>query len=358
MKNYKTFLSLIFMIALQCIMPLHMFDDNKIIIRDHGYEITSLYQLFIELPQKYDEESVNSIIDRINLVPPNIIDSLIGKKEKIRLINGKLTDEPEYEYLKGQIPRGWESTGCTWDDVPGIGGNPIIVRIGCSGSDKTHSSLCLELHEISHRVDSLFPRKISETYNFKLIWKEEAKSLFGNNIYFIKNCDEYFAECYTMYLLNKNTRRHLKKNAPKTYDFFSNDPVFNYLLKPDLSVFRLNNKKLCSAVYKNRTYTDYQSIMPHSKFTSSDDIYIGFALTNYGPPTNKAIKICLWVDGKLVFKTYEDSMAQGEIRRFWNINIGKLSPNKHSIIYEVDTNYSVSEENENNNWAEVVIYVD
>ena len=85
-----------------------------------------------------------------------------------------------------------------------------------------------------------------------------------------------------------------------------------------MSVFRLNDKKLYSAVYK----------------------------------------ICLWADGKLVFKTYENSMAQGKIRRFWNIKIGKLSPSKHSIIYEVDTNYGVSEENENNNWAEVVIYVD
>lgn len=357
MKNYKTFLSLILMIALQCVIPLNMFDEVKIAKSNYESETTSLTNIFIELPEKYNEKEVNQIIDRINLVPPRIIDNLIGKKEKMRLINGKLTDEPEYEYLKGQVPRGWENTGCTWDDVPGIAGNPIVVRIDCSNSNTTHSSTCLELHEISHRTDTLFKHKISETSNFKSIWKQEAPKLFKNNPYFINNPDEYFAESYAMYLLNEKTRKLLEKDAPLTYRFFLNDSSFNHLQKSDLSLYRFDDKKLCGSIYKNKEYKDYESIEADSEFTSTDNIYIGFAVTNYGLPTVKPIKICLWVDGKLIFRAYENPMGQGHIRRLWNIKIGKLTPGKHSIIYEADSNYLISEENENNNWAQINIEV-
>ncbi|WP_458259920.1 anthrax toxin lethal factor-related metalloendopeptidase, partial [Staphylococcus hominis] len=61
-----------------------------------------------------------------------ILYSLYKNNVHIKLINFPITYLSEYSYLRGQIPRGWEGTGYTWDYVPGIGGNPVVARIGYS----------------------------------------------------------------------------------------------------------------------------------------------------------------------------------------------------------------------------------
>jgi len=357
-KSKKTFLSYMLLIAIQCMAPLGLFDAP---LSPPGYrsEFISLNRIFVNLPnEEYDVEKVNSIIDRISVFPPKLIDRLIAKNEKMKLINGRLTDEPEYEYLKGKTPRGWEDTGCTWDDVPGIGGNPIVVRIeSCGGRDKSHSSVCLELHEVAHRINAIESTRISDGYDFKKLWKAEAPILFENNQYFIDHCNEYFAECYSMYLFDEDTKAALKKNAPLTYEFFSQD-FFNALPKPDLSVYRFGGTKICGGIYKNKIYDSYSDIVTDAYFKSSDHLYIAFAATNYGQSTNKPLRLSLWVDGKQIFFTYKGPIKSGQICRFWNISIGKLSPGVHSIIYEVDSNYGVSETDENNNWTEYKIEVE
>lgn len=358
MKNSKAFLSYALIFAIQCVMPLNMFSHPINFTPKYKSELVSLASIFVSLPsENYDVKKADSIIDRISVFPPKLIDRLIAKGEKMKLINGLLTDEPEYQYLKGKIPKGWEDTGCTWDDVPGVGGNPIIVRIDSSGSDKSHSSICLELHEISHRINALDNVRISDSANFKKLWKAEAPILFKKTPYFIENSNEYFAECYSMYLFNENTRANLKKNAPLTYEFFSQD-FFNPLPKPDLSVYRFEGTKICGGLYKNKKYDSYSDIVTDAYFKSSDDIYIAFAATNYGQSTNTSLKLSLWVDGKQIFNAYQDHIKEGYIFRLWNISIGKLSPGTHSIIYEVDTNFNISETDENNNWIEYKIEVE
>jgi hypothetical protein len=257
-------------------------------------DMIPLTSIFVELPKEpYDIDKTRLIMDNLTLFPPKLIDNLIAKGEKMRLITGRLTDEPEYEHLRGKIPKGWEDTGCTWDDVPGIGGNPIVVRIDSCGSNLEHSSVCLELHE----------------------------------------------------------------KAPLTYEFFSQE-MYNPIDKPDLSVYRFGGTRICGGLYKNKTYDSYSEIVKESYFKSTDDIYIAFAATNYGKSTDKTLKLSLWVDGKLVFETYQGPIKEGYICRLWNIKIGKLSPGTHTIIYEVDSNYRISEANENNNWAQYKIFVE
>lgn len=352
------FMSCILIASLQCMMPLGLFDIPACPPPTYESDIIPLASIFVDLPDEpYDADKVSSIMEKISYFPPKLIDKLIAKGEKMRLINGCLTDEPEYQYLKGKIPRGWEDTGFTWDDVPGVGGNPIVVRIDCCGSSSTHSSVCLELHEIAHRIDTLNTLNTSNTFAFRKIWKSEAPVLFKDNPYFIEHCNEYFAECYAMYLCCDDTRTELMEKAPLTYQFFSQD-LYNPLLKPDLSVYEFGSSKICGGLYKNKKYSSYNKIAKESYFKSTDDIYIGFAAINYGKTTDKPFKISLWVDGEPFFETYQGPIKEGHICRLWNIKIGKLTPGTHTIIYEADSNYGISEANENNNWAEYKIVVE
>ncbi len=183
----------------------------------------TLIKLFVELPEdEYDTVEAGNMIDNIRHVPENYIEMMIEDGTRIRLINNPLTDEPEYTYLRGVVPRGWEATGRTWDDVPGAGGELIVARIGYSYSSEFHGSHNLELHEIGHQVDDVVFAQYgadSTTSLFAKLTDEEA-DLFSGPYY--EYDEEFFAEAFTMYYLNDNTQRELKQKAPKVYDFFKN----------------------------------------------------------------------------------------------------------------------------------------
>jgi hypothetical protein len=117
------------------------------------------------------------------------------------------------------LPRGWEGTGKTWDDVPGVSGNPIAIRIGYSEPGKGHGAVNLELHETAHTVDSYLFNAVSSTKEFKDIWKKEANDLFGDNSYFLSYCDEYFAEAFAMFYLDNDHKFELSNRAPLTFKF-------------------------------------------------------------------------------------------------------------------------------------------
>lgn len=185
---------------------------------------------FFLLPKKnpYDLLEANKMQDRVMKISPRILGNIYNAGVRIKFCNCPITDEPEYAHLKGQVPRGWEYTGKTWDHVPGAGGTETpIARIGYSNpSFKTGHSACnLELHELAHTIDNYisggyygYEYAISETSNFKKIWKSEVRKLLDDS-YYIDNVDEYFAETFAMYYLGDKTRGLLLKKAPKTHDF-------------------------------------------------------------------------------------------------------------------------------------------
>lgn len=183
---------------------------------------TSLQQLnqIILLPKSlFDEKEAASIINRIGHLPGPLLNSINEKNINLKLFTGKLTDNQTARYLAGQIPRGYHSQ-TTWDEVPGIGGSKVVlVKIGSSEKGKGHGSVNLELHELSHSIDSLVFQNISKDKEFQLIWEEERGKLFPGNSYFILHAEEYFAETFAMYYLNKETNDQLKNLAPQTYDF-------------------------------------------------------------------------------------------------------------------------------------------
>ncbi|WP_238533119.1 anthrax toxin lethal factor-related metalloendopeptidase [Bacillus methanolicus] len=168
-----------------------------------------------------NDPDVKMIKSRLSKLPVSMLEKMKTTGIKIKLIDGPITSLPEFSYLKGQVPRGWEKTNKTWDDVPGIGGTETVaIRIGYSDYGKGHGSVNLELHETAHSLDSIVYMRISATESFKKIWKSESLNLFGKNQYFKTYPEEYFAEAFAMYYLNDSTKSELKKKAPLTYTFF------------------------------------------------------------------------------------------------------------------------------------------
>lgn len=175
----------------------------------------------VVLPEEqYDEIEVKKILDRISRIYPRVLDNLLSRGVKIKLITSNITELPEYEYLKGKIPRGWEGTGKTWDDVPGVSGNPVAIKIGFSERGKGHGSINLELHETAHTIDGYILNMISKTKTFEDVWKSDVNSLFPQNSYFMQYPDEYFAETFAMFYLDNSSKYELSLKAPKTFKFF------------------------------------------------------------------------------------------------------------------------------------------
>ncbi|WP_435921353.1 anthrax toxin lethal factor-related metalloendopeptidase [Paenibacillus sp. DYY-L-2] len=172
------------------------------------------------LPQgDYKQSEADKMLDRLSQIPSTLLQGLKDQGVKIKLVNGKITDEPEFAQYKGVTPRGWENTGLTWDDVPGVSSNVVIVRIGYSNKGKGHNGQNLELHETFHAIDRLVLNNVSSSPEFLDVWKKEANNDYEGDGYVSVYSTEYFAETATLYFYSEKTRNHLKEAMPLTYDF-------------------------------------------------------------------------------------------------------------------------------------------
>ncbi len=188
--------------------------------------LIELEEIFFILPDSdYDYVEANNMKKRILNISPKILMSMYRADVKMKLVNGPITDEPELNYLRGVVPRGWEGTGMTWDDVPGAGGYEMpIARIGYSepGIWNNHDTINLELHELAHTVDNYISGDLSEPISFSeqfiSIWESEVEHVL-NYYYFIEYPEEYFAETFAMYYLSEDSKAKLKALAPMTYDY-------------------------------------------------------------------------------------------------------------------------------------------
>lgn len=178
-------------------------------------------QNLIILPKAlFDQNEAAAMINRIGSLPETLLNKMITQGIVVKLFTGKLTDNQTASYLSGQIPRGYQSQ-TTWDDVPGIGGSKVVlVKIGHSEKGQGHGSVNLELHELAHSIDRIVYQNVSQNMDFKLVWEQERGVLFPGNSYFILHPEEYFAETFAMFYLNNDTKDLLRKNAPKTFEFF------------------------------------------------------------------------------------------------------------------------------------------
>jgi len=187
---------------------------------------SSLLDQLVVLPTgSYNTKEASAMIERIEKIPAPILKTLSDKGVKIKLTNDIITNDPELTYLKGVTPRGWEGTGLTWDDVPGVSEKIVVVRIGYSKKGKGHSSYNLEIHETMHAVDRFVFNGVSDSADFKDVFNKEASVNYNKDGYISVYPAEYFAETASLYLYNNTTREELKNSTPLTYDFM--DKLFN-----------------------------------------------------------------------------------------------------------------------------------
>ncbi|MFD2612986.1 anthrax toxin lethal factor-related metalloendopeptidase [Paenibacillus gansuensis] len=174
----------------------------------------------IKLPSgTFDREEADAMTSRLFRMYPNLLEGLIYNKIHIKLTNGPITEEPEMAAFKGKTPRGWEGTGKSWDDIPGSGGNPVLVRIGYSERGKGHGSYNLELHETMHAVDRYLFHEVSTSEKFRKLWEEEAGRLYYGDGYIDSYPEEYFAEAACMMFASEETRTAAEQKLPETYSF-------------------------------------------------------------------------------------------------------------------------------------------
>ncbi len=181
-----------------------------------------LLKLVVLPSGEYNKNEASRMLNNLSRIPDSILSKFLVSGQKIKLIQGKLTDEPEYSYLRGVTPRGWEGTGKTWDDLSGLGGYPnVVVKIGCC--EKTEGTINLELHETGHAVDCAF-YNISKSASFLEIWRLEVSNLFYDTCifdYVNKYAEEYFAESFAMYFYNNDGKEKLEEQAPLTCELIS-----------------------------------------------------------------------------------------------------------------------------------------
>lgn len=181
---------------------------------------STLIKELVVLPEgSYNKVEANAMMKRLSSIPPVLLQELRDHGVKIKLVNGKITDEPEFAEYKGITPRGWEGTGLTWDDVPGVSSNVVIARIGYSNKGKGHNGQNLELHETFHAIDRIVLDEISSSSAFLDIWRQEARIDYDRDGYISTYPAEYFAETATLYFYSEKTQKRLKDKMPLTFKF-------------------------------------------------------------------------------------------------------------------------------------------
>ncbi|CAM4342286.1 anthrax toxin lethal factor-related metalloendopeptidase [Lacicoccus alkaliphilus] len=162
------------------------------------------------------------MIDRLDNVDSRILYETNRSGVSIILMDVPLTELSEFQHLSGTVPRGWEGSGNTWDDVPGAGGFTTAARIGYSDPGNGHSTINLELHEYAHAVDSYTAGfTFSEDSAFRQIMADEKDALFGDHAVseYFDVPSEYFAEAFAMYYLGGEEQNKLQSRAPQTYNY-------------------------------------------------------------------------------------------------------------------------------------------
>jgi Pro-Pro endopeptidase len=182
-----------------------------------------ILQEIILLPQSHTNEQFSQamkMVERIDHLPPSLLEKLREKRVYLQLFEGNLTDLPSVRHLKGISPRGYKNAAITWDDVPGAGGsNIVLAKIGYSDKGNGHGSVNLELHELAHSIDKIIFDYLRYDDDFLEIWQEERLKIFDSGHYLSEYPEEYFAECFAYFYKDETTNEILHEKAPKTYLF-------------------------------------------------------------------------------------------------------------------------------------------
>ncbi|WP_371069185.1 toxin [Sediminibacillus sp. JSM 1682029] len=165
--------------------------------------------------------AVTRMVTRLNHIDRSLLQLMAAQQVKVRLFEGRLTDEPLLYHLKWKQPRGWRQD-TTWEEVPGAGGGWLVsAKIGASLPGNGHGAFNLELHETGHTIYRLLGTVPRLAEQMEQNWKEEAAKLFPGDDYFLTYPSEYFSEVFAYYYAGKASKQTVSEKAPKTYRFFT-----------------------------------------------------------------------------------------------------------------------------------------
>lgn len=174
-------------------------------------------------------------LEAIKKLPDEILEVLLKSSVKIKYVNQRITDIPEFSSLK-------EAQNSELR-VFGVFKYPdIVVDVNADSqmyTDAINTFETITIHEIGHAYDRLYnlitsggDYTLSSTSIFHSAFQEEASKLFNikntnrskeYNDYYINSQYEYFAQSFAYYFTNDQTRKFLEQKAPESYKFMKDE---------------------------------------------------------------------------------------------------------------------------------------
>jgi len=155
-------------------------------------------------------------LNELNSMPESFL-RIMRNKISVNLTKGGITEFAALSHLKGVVPRGWESTGFTWDSVPG-GGTPGALYLG--NSYLPNGTYSIAIHEATHSVD--FANSIKYSSDFLEAYNAEKNSPHSSDpvpAYRLNYPEEYLAIAVDEYFCSSATRDNLYRMYPKAYRY-------------------------------------------------------------------------------------------------------------------------------------------
>lgn len=172
------------------------------------------------------EEHIADFRESYDKLPPHLTKELVNRGRELRLIYGKLTNDPSF---RSQTTIDGRETG----NVLGIGGSAywkrptrIVVDRLHDRSQNGHGSVDLYLHEEAHTIDSTYGQSlISKTKKWVTIHKIPSVRAYLKkylNDAYVNSAEESFAELFARFHAGPEPRDELYAQVPEVAEYFEN----------------------------------------------------------------------------------------------------------------------------------------
>jgi len=169
------------------------------------------------------KDQLHSVNEQVAKIPAKALEAVTKAGSGIDVVGGKgITDHPHNAHLKGVVPRGWEKTGKTWDDVPGGGAQHpnqrTIIAARGAANPYSHGSANLVLHEHGHTVDACSRDSNNQRPSDQADWKAIHGKVKWPSPYQQAYAEEAWAESFAKMYNGEQTRAAL---PPEVQAYFT-----------------------------------------------------------------------------------------------------------------------------------------
>lgn len=190
-------------------------------VRLDRLDTPKLHGIAIEEPTAFPISAKEKIrhLNELNRTSAAFLSVLRGKGVPIKLTGGPVTNFSELQGLRGQVPPGWESTGLTWDDVPGTG---YSAGIFLGDSALSNDAWSLAIHEGAHAVDASVGLTATSAFFYGVYTRElEHAPVVDDRVaaYRRSNINEFLAVGLDEYFCSAKTRASLAARYPEVYSY-------------------------------------------------------------------------------------------------------------------------------------------